>query len=34
LDTAGNRGFSGARKVPGADIWLVSEMSICLDPDG
>ena len=34
LDTAGNRRFSGARQVPGADVWLGSEMSSSLDPDG
>src|SRR5262245_53629767 len=34
LDTAGNRRFSGARQVPGADVWLASETSSSLDPDG
>src|SRR4029450_6525637 len=34
LDTAGNRRFSGARQVPGADVWLASETSRGLDPDG
>ena len=34
LDTAGNRGFSGARSVPGADVWLESETSMSLEPDG
>jgi hypothetical protein len=34
LDTAGNRGFSGARIVPGADAWREREASIRLDPDG
>src|SRR5262245_22656624 len=34
LDTAGNRRFSGARQVPGADVWLASETSRSLDPDG
>ena len=34
LDAAGNRGFSGAPKVPGADVWLGSETSRSLDPDG
>ena len=33
-DTAGNRRFSGARPVPGADVWLASETSRGLDPDG
>jgi hypothetical protein len=30
----GNRRFSGARMVPGADVWLGSETSRGLDPDG
>jgi hypothetical protein len=34
LDTAGNRGFSGARIVPGADAWRERETSMRLDPDG
>ena len=34
LDTAGNRRFSGAQQVPGADGWLGSEPSKGLDPDG
>src|SRR5262252_7837315 len=34
LDAAGNRGFSGARMVPGADVWLGSEASRSLEPDG
>src|SRR5215510_3657197 len=34
LDTAGNRRFSGVPKVPGADVWLGSETSWGLDPDG
>src|SRR5215510_5973002 len=34
LDTAGNRWFSGVPKVPGADVWLGSETSRGLDPDG
>ena len=34
LDTAGNRGFSGARIVPGADAWRERETSGGLDPDG
>jgi hypothetical protein len=34
LDTAGHRGFSGARSVPGADVWRWSEMSRSLEPDG
>jgi hypothetical protein len=34
LDTAGNRRFSGARQMPGADVWLASEPSRGLDPDG
>src|SRR5262249_25447057 len=34
LDTAGNRRFSGARQVPGADVWRASETSRNLDPDG
>src|SRR6516162_1140591 len=34
LDTAGNRGFSGASKMPGADVWRRSETSRGLDPDG
>src|SRR5215468_5143297 len=34
LDTAGNRRFSGAQQVPGADVWLASETSRGLDPDG
>src|SRR5262249_345051 len=34
LDTAGNRRFSGAREVPGADVWSGSETSWGLDPDG
>ena len=34
LDAAGNRGFSGAPRVPGADVWLGSETSRSLDPDG
>src|SRR5215831_17930729 len=34
LDAAGNRGFSGARIVPGADVWLGSEASRSLEPDG
>ena len=34
LDTAGHRGFSGARTVPGADVWRERETSISLDPDG
>ena len=34
LDTAGNRGFSGASKMPGADVWRSSETSRGLDPDG
>ena len=32
--TAGNRRSSGARQVPGADVWLASETSRGLDPDG
>jgi len=31
---AGNRGFSGARSVPGADVWRWSETSRSLEPDG
>jgi hypothetical protein len=27
VDTAGNRRFSGARMVPGADVWLHSQTS-------
>ena len=34
LDTAGHRGFSGARTVPGADVWRERETSMSLDPDG
>src|SRR5262245_23117862 len=34
LDTAGNRRFSGARQVPGADVWPEGETSRGLDPDG
>jgi hypothetical protein len=34
LDTVGNRQFSGARQVPGADVWLARETSRGLDPDG
>ena len=34
LDTAGNRGFSGASTMPGADVWRRSETSRGLDPDG
>ena len=34
LDAAGNRGFSGARMVPGADVWQEHETSRSLDPDG
>ena len=34
LDTAGHRGFSGAQNVPGADVWLASETSMGLEPDG
>jgi hypothetical protein len=34
LAPAGNRRFSGARQVPGADGWLASETSSSLDPDG
>jgi hypothetical protein len=34
LDTAGNRGFSGALQMPGADVWLSSETSRGLEPDG
>src|SRR6266568_1278953 len=34
LDAAGNRGFSGARTVPGADVWQERETSRSLDPDG
>jgi len=34
LDAAGNRGFSGARMVPGADVWQERETSRSLDPDG
>jgi hypothetical protein len=34
LDAAGNGRFSGARQVPGADVWLASETSRSLDPDG
>ena len=34
LDTGGHRRFSGARQVPGADVWLASETSRSLDPDG
>jgi len=34
LDTAGNRGFSGASTMPGADVWRNSETSRGLDPDG
>jgi hypothetical protein len=28
------RGFSGAQRVPGADVWRRSETSISLEPDG
>src|SRR5262245_8485011 len=34
LDTAGNRGFSGASTMPGADVWRRSETSRGLEPDG
>src|SRR5262245_25565960 len=34
LDTVGNRGFSGARDVLGADVWRAREASRSLDPDG
>jgi hypothetical protein len=34
LDTAGPRGFSGARTVPGADVWRERETSMSLEPDG
>ena len=34
LDTAGNRGFSGASTMPGADVWRDCETSRGLDPDG
>src|SRR4030095_9973031 len=34
LDAAGDRGFSGAGIVPGADVWLGSEASRSLEPDG
>ena len=34
LDTAGHRGFSGARIVPGADAWRERGTSMRLDPDG
>ena len=34
LDTAGNRGFSGAFTMPGADVWLSSETLRGLEPDG
>jgi len=34
LDTAGNRGFSGASKMSGADVWRNSETLRGLDPDG
>jgi len=34
LDTVGNRGFSGASTMPGADVWLSSQTSRGLDPDG
>src|SRR5262249_55987643 len=34
LVAAGNCRFSGARQVPGADVWLRSETSRGLDPDG
>ena len=34
LDAAGNRGFSGAQMVPGADVWQEHETSRSLDPDG
>ena len=34
LDTVGNRGFSGASTMPGADVWPGSETSRGLDPAG
>jgi hypothetical protein len=34
VDTVGHRRFSGARQVPGADVWRASETSRGLEPDG